>query len=288
MLVSMKEMLIKARKEGYAVIAPSTESEACMAAMVETAVECRSPLIINIRFDAFPEKDLPFYVDIARRRAQMADVPIAINLDHGSTYEQAIKAIHYGFTSVMVDYSRFPFDEHVSMIKEIIQVAHNCGVSVEAEFGQVGLGDINDTLRNNGQGHCAVETILTDPQQAAKFVELTGTDCLAVSIGNKHGAYVGEPYIDFERLEAIAAATDIPLVLHGGSGTGDENLARACRMGISKVNVGTELRTNAADFVRNAEVKVANFKGFKLMKEGYKEPIARHMKLYGSIGKAQS
>ena len=285
MLVSMKQMLIKARQEGYAVICPSTESEACMAAMIETAEEYRSPIIMGIRYDTFGA-DMPIYLEFARMRAQRATVPVAINLDHGATFKQAVDAIHWGFTSVMVDFSRMEFEEHIRQMSEVVKVAHACGVSVEAELGQVGLGDINDKLRNNGDGHCAVETIYTDPALAAEFVERTDVDCLAVSIGNKHGDYVGTPHIDFERLQAIADATPIPLVLHGGSGTGDENLARACRMGICKINVGTELRTNAADAIRNADVKLANFKGFKLMKQAYQEPIARHMKLYGSIGKA--
>ena len=156
--------------------------------------------------------------------ADKANVPVAINLDHGATYEDAIDAIAAGFTSIMVDRSSLPYEENVAQVKELVKVAHATGVSVEAELGHVGQGD-----------NYAVDgkQALTDPAEAKKYIEETGIDMLAVAVGTAHGEYIGTPHIDFDRLAAIkeAVGQDFPLVLHGGSGSGDENLAKACTMG---------------------------------------------------------
>ena len=279
MLVTMKEMLQKARKEGYGVIAPSIhDSVANIAMAVEAAEELKSPVILNIGYGAFPEKDLEFNVRIARMFAERASVPVAINQDHGATYEQTMRCIHYGYTSVMPDRSMLSFEDNIREVAEIVKVAHACGVSVEAELGHVGVGLQYDVDRN---------AALTDPKMAKEYVERTGVDCLAVAVGTAHGVYSGTPYLDFPRLAEIAATVDVPLVLHGGSGTGDENLAKACTMGISKINVGTECRHGAANIMRNDEFKNdAYARPFRTINNGYKAVILHYMKLFGSVEKA--
>lgn len=277
MLVTMKEMLQKARREGYGVIAPSIhDSDSNVAMAIEAAEELRSPVILNIGYGAFT--DLEFQIRIARMRAERATIPVAINQDHGATYEQSIRCIHYGYTSVMPDRSMLSFEENIREVSAIVEVAHACGVSVEAELGHVGVGLQYEVDR---------DAALTDPALAKEYVERTGVDCLAIAIGTAHGVYSGVPYLDFPRLAEIAAVVDVPLVLHGGSGTGDENLAKACTMGISKVNVGTECRHGAANIMRSDDYKNdAYARPFRTINLGYKAVILHYMKLFGSVGKA--
>ncbi len=277
MLVSMKEMLQKARREGYAVIAPSIhDSDSNVAMAIEAAEELKSPVILNIGYKAFT--DLEFQIHIARMRAERAKVPVAINQDHGATYEDSMRCIHYGYTSVMPDRSMLSFEDNIHEVAQIVKVAHACGVSVEAELGHVGIGQQYKIDR---------DAALTDPTLAKEYVERTGVDCLAIAIGTAHGVYNGTPYLDFPRLAEIMAVVDVPLVLHGGSGTGDENLAKACTMGISKVNIGTACRHGAANIMRNDDSRNdAYARPFRTISLGYKTVILHYMKLFGSVGKA--
>lgn len=279
MLVTTNEMLQKARREGYGIIAPTIlDSDSNVEMAIEAAEEMKSPVILNIGYKAFPEKDLAFHIRIARMWAERATVPVAINQDHGSTYEQAMRCIHYGYTSIMPDRSRLPFEENISEVSRIVKVAHSCGVSVEGELGRVAAGTKYDVDRDAG---------LTNPKLAREYVERTGVDSLAIAIGTAHGRYRGVPYLDFVRLKEIAAAVNIPLVLHGGSGTGDENLAQACRMGICKVNVGTECRHSAAEHIRSDKYTTEAYeRPFRTINMGYKAVILHYMKLLGSVGKA--
>jgi len=280
MLQTMKEMLIKAQKGHYAVLAPSVAGHCSIDVAIRAAEKYRAPIILNINFKIFREEDLPFVIQYARARAMNASVPVAINLDHSKTYEQAVKAIHFGYTSIMVDRSDKPFEENVAQVAELVKVAHAVGVSVEAELGHVGRGDSADSFMYE-------ESVMTDPSEAAEYVEKTGCDFLAVSIGNSHGVYSkGIPHIDFDRLEAIRKVVSVPLVLHGGSGTGDENLARACQSGICKVNVGTELRMAAAKNVQECDQALLHRDIYKHIEKGYEDEIIRHIKLFGSEGKA--
>ena len=287
MLVSMKPILDKARAEGYGVIAPSIDSEPCIEAAIEAAEELRSPVILNIHHFTFDDMDL--MIHLARLRAERASVPVAINEDHGETYEDAIQCIHWGFTSIMPDRSKLSFEENVAQVSELVKIAHACGVSVEAELGHVGMASEIEAggSKHNTSELFSLESVKTDPDLAAEYVRRTGVDCLAVSIGNRHGPFPKgvQPCIDFELLEKLKNAVSVPLVLHGGSGTGDENLAKACRMGICKINVGTELRRGAADKVLNLE-KGKYYWTYDLVKAGYKEKLIYHMNLFGSAGKA--
>lgn len=277
MLVTMKEILEHARDGHYGVVSASMQSEGNMKAAIRAAEEMNSPIILNHRFDRFDD-DFEFYADIARQRAYRTHVPVAINQDHGSTFEQAIRAIHAGYTGIMVDRSTLPYEENIRQVAELTRIAHAAGVTVESELGSMVLGSEDDDTVKAG---------MTNPHQVRDFIERTGVDCLAVCIGNQHGIYKGTPHIDFDVLAACKeAAGDTPLVLHGGSGTGDENLARACKLGVCKINVGTALRVRARDaFLEKSDVKY-HLDWWRIMDGGYKEEIIRHMKVFGSVNQA--
>ena len=229
MLVTMADILKKAKAEGYGVTAPNVQSEDTVRAVIKVAEELNAPMIIDV--NAFIHPDLPWFINMIRELASLSPVPIAINLDHGRTYEDVMLGIRSGCTSVMVDRSSLSYEENVEQTKEVVKMAKALGISVEAELGHVGMGSNYEV---DGVSN------LTEPEAAARFIKETGVDCLAIAIGTAHGRYKGTPHIDFERLAKIVeACKDTPLVLHGGSGTGDENLARAVRNGIQKVNLST-------------------------------------------------
>jgi fructose-bisphosphate aldolase class II len=269
----MKQILDEAKKKGYGVTAPNIYNEDTVRASIEAAEELRAPQILDFAWALMPV-DMPSIAKISIEFAREASVPIALNLDHGADMEQAAVAIHAGLTSIMVDRSTLPFEENIAEVAEIVKFAHACGVSVEAELGHVGQGGEYADKSDHG---------LTDPAQAKEYVERTGIDCLAVAIGTAHGEYSGTPKIHFDRLEAITKSVDIPLVLHGGSGTGDENLAKACRMGISKVNLFTDLSNAGVAKLRahGLESKLLISELTDIVKQGYKEKLMFYMKLFG-------
>ena len=277
MLVTMAEIMNRARAEGYGVTAPNVQSEDTVRAVIKVAEDLNAPMIIDV--NAFIHPDLPWFIQMIRELSELSPVPIAINLDHGKTYD-VILGIRSGCTSVMVDRSSLSYEENVEQTKEIVKIAKALGISVEAELGHVGMGSNYEV---DGVSN------LTEPDQAAKFIQETGVDCLAVAIGTAHGRYKGTPHIDFERLaQIVEACGDTPLVLHGGSGTGDENLARAVRSGIKKVNLATELvvagKEELVEFFKDP-----NFDKWKLMPtfiKGYSDRLAHYVKLFGQDGKA--
>jgi len=160
------------------------------------------------------------------------DIPVALHLDHGSSFEKAMECIRRGYSSVMIDGSKYPFEENIAMTKKVVEAAHSVGVSVEAELGKLGGTEDDHTVEER-------EATFTDPDEAVEFVERTGIDALAVAIGTAHGVYKGEPNLDFKRLETINNKIDIPLVLHGASGVPDSDVRKAVSFGINKVNVNT-------------------------------------------------
>lgn len=278
MLVTMKEILLHAKEGGYGVTAPNVQSEDTVRAVIEVAEKYHAPMIIDV--NAFIHTDLPWFIQMIRDLASKSPVPIAINLDHGKSYEDVMLGVRSGFTSIMVDRSSLPYEENVAQTKEVVKMCKPLGISVEAELGHVGQGQNYD--------HDGVNN-LTDPEEAARFIEETGVDCLAIAVGTAHGRYKGTPFIDFERLQKIAeACKDTPLVLHGGSGTGDENLAKAIQYGIQKVNLATELivagKEELAEFIKDP-----NFDKWQLIpsfKKGYMDKLAHYVKLFQQDGKA--
>ena len=292
MLYPMKDLLDDAYKNHYGVMAPSIRNEDCMRAAIEVAEELKSPVIINCCLPTWGRMDeeyVSFQVSLARQWALRTFVPVAINLDHGPTIEQAALAIHCGMTSVMIDKSTESNEENARVTKIVCDMAHAAGVSVEAEFGHVGVAD-EAGASANGAGQMTAWSAYTDPKEVAKFVADTGVDCVAVSIGNKHGPWAKgiTPHINFELLQQITEAIPgVPLVMHGGSGTGDENLSKSTTMGICKVNVGTECETAAYMAVVNQVQEKGRCGGvFTVLREGYKTQVRRHMELFHSVGKA--
>lgn len=276
MLVSMKDILDRANKENYAVAAPNVISEIDGRAALEVAEDTNAPLILDISWKG--TMDLEFVGSYMTRLADQASVPVAINMDHGKDLAQCIHAIRAGFTSLMVDRSTLPFERNVAEVAEIVKIAHTVGVSVESELGHVEEGALYDVARDAG---------LTDPSQAREYVARTGVDCLAVAVGTAHGTYAGTPHIDFERIVRIKEETGIPLVIHGASGTGDDNIRKACTMGINKVNVSNDLMREAGlEVCGHDNSGDGAYDLWKLIQKGYKRRLTEYIYLLGSNGKA--
>jgi len=277
MLVTMKELLDRASKENYAVCAPNVGSELETRAAIEAAEEMKAPLILDVGFKASP--DIVAFGKVLTDLCIGSSVPIAINLDHGGDFSHVIYAIRAGFTSVMVDRSTLPYDQNVAEVKDIVRIAHSVGVSVEAELGHVGQGTNYAVDR---------DAAMTKPEEAKKYIEDTGVDCLAVAIGTAHGAYIGTPVLDFDRLVAIKKATNnFPLVMHGGSGSGDENIRKACQLGINKVNINNDLMVGARDALAKADLTGNGAYGlFKVAKAGWKARLKELIDILGGTGKA--
>ena len=241
-LVTTKELLLDAQKNGYAVGAFNVENMEMVQAVVAAAEELKSPVIMQttpstIKY-ASPEM---FYANVAAA-ANNASVPVVMHLDHGSSFELAVHAFRAGYTSIMIDGSHSVFEENIAITKSVVDVCHAGNVPVEAELGKVG-GKEDDLDGGNGGGY-------TVPSEAVEFVEKTGIDSLAVAIGTAHGLYKGEPKLDFERLVEIKEKVDIPLVLHGASDVPDDLVKKAISLGICKVNVATDLKIPFAKAVK--------------------------------------
>jgi fructose-bisphosphate aldolase class II len=256
-LVTNKDLMVPARKNGYAISAFNVQNLESTSAIAEAATEEKSPVIMQITPSVIKYAGLAYISNLVRTAAQLAPVPIAMHLDHGEDFETAAKCIDAGFTSVMIDGSFLKFEENVALTKRVVSVAHPKGVSVEAELGK--LAGVEERSVEEK------EAILTDPATAVEFVKKTGVDTLAVAIGTSHGAYKfkSEAKLDLERLKVISEKISIPLVLHGASsvpqwivekankfgaelsgakGIPEEELRKAISLGIAKINIDTDLR----------------------------------------------
>ncbi len=249
MLVTSKEMFEKAREGGYAIPAPNFIDLESLRWHVETAEKLNVPLILPLAEAHIGENiTLEDAALVGKKYAAAAKVPVVLHLDHGTDPEIIKKAVDLGFTSVMIDASMESFEENVRRTKEIIAYAHARGAVVEAEIGHVGAGE-------NYENHDESDSQYTTVEEAKRFVEETGVDSLAISIGTAHGMYKGIPEINFDRLKEIAAAIDTPLVLHGGSSSGDENLKKCAVNGISKINIFSDLLAAAMKALEEAPPK---------------------------------
>ncbi|MBE6939824.1 MAG: class II fructose-bisphosphate aldolase [Ruminococcaceae bacterium] len=276
MLMSMKALLDHANANNYAVMAPNVFYELDARACIKAAEEMRAPVILDVDFDSSPDVVVQGWY--YRKLAEMSSVPVAINQDHGADFTHSIAAIRGGYTSIMVDRSFLPYEENVAQVKELVRIAHAVGVTVEAELGHVGSAadDPADWKKS-----------FTKPEEAKRFVEETGVDCLAVAIGTAHGLYKGTPTLDFDLLKELKETLKIPLVLHGGSGTGDENIRKACTMGINKVNVCSELLQHTYMKLQSIDWKNDNLELLPHhFEEGFTERLKELMVISGSAGKA--
>ena len=282
MIVKLSELLKQAKKEKYGIPAFAVEDENCMRSAIKAAEQMKSPLIVLAGFKEYSTEqeldDLDFRTHSFLHYCEKSSVPIALVRDHTYKFEDAVIGVKVGFQCIMADRSKLPFEENVQQVKEIVKICHSANVDVEAELGHVGLGlDLQKDAN-----------VFTVPEEAAAYVEATGCDCLAVSIGNAHGLYKGTPKLDFDLLEQIVQKVDIPLVLHGATGIPEEDVTKACSMGICKINVGTDTYMACRDGVQGADLSGAKVYGvFDAMYNSYMDVIKHWMTITGSAGKAK-
>ena len=258
--VTTKQMLADAERNGYAIGAFNVENMEMVMAVIKAAQEMKAPVILQTTPSTVKYAGLALYLANVEAAAKAATVPVALHLDHGSSFELAMQALRTGYTSIMIDGSHESFEENIAVTKRVADACRPSGIPVEAELGKVGGKE--DDLECDDPGY-------TDPDDAVKFVNETGISSLAVAIGTAHGIYKGEPKLDVERLSEIRKVVSIPLVLHGASGVPDEAVKECIRRGISKVNFATELRIAYSDGVK--EFLKAN-------------PDAFDPKKYGTVG----
>lgn len=239
--VTSEEMMKEADKNGYAIGAFNVENMEMVMAVIKACEELRSPAILQTTPSTVKYAGLDMYYANVATAAKKASVPIALHLDHGSSFELAMQALRAGYTSIMIDGSHDSFEDNIAVSKRVADACRPNGVPVEAELGKVGGKE--DDLECDDPGY-------TDPDDAVKFVNETGITSLAVAIGTAHGIYKGEPKLDFDRLSEIRKVVSIPLVLHGASGVPDESVKECIRRGISKVNFATELRIAYSDGIK--------------------------------------
>ncbi|WP_025640764.1 class II fructose-1,6-bisphosphate aldolase [Schnuerera ultunensis] len=283
MLVTGIEILQDAHKNNYAVGAFNVNNMEIVQAIIEAAEETNSPVILQASQGGLKYAGVEYIAALGKLAAEKAKVPVALHLDHGTDFDQVMLCIRHGFSSVMIDGSRFELEGNIAITKKVIEVAHAVGVSVEAELGKIG-GTEDDIVVDER------DATFTDPKEAKKFVEETNVDYLAIAVGTAHGVYKGEPKLDFERIKTIKEMVNIPLVLHGSSGVPKEAIEKAVSLGINKINIDTDLRmafSNAIkDFLKENPDNIDPRKILGPAKEAMKEIIKEKMELFGSAGRA--
>ena len=282
-LVTLTELMEKAEAGKYAVGAFNCNNMEIVQAIVEAAEEEESPVIVQASQGAIKYAGLAYITAMTKLAAARANVPVALHLDHGTSFEQVVQCIREGFSSVMIDGSKLALEDNIALTNKVMEVAKSVGVSVEAELGKIG-GTEDDISVSDW------EATMTDPREAKYFVEQTKVDALAVAIGTAHGQYKGIPQLDFERLIKIKELVDIPIVLHGSSGVPDEALRKAVELGVRKINIDTNIREAFVKGVRRAlednprEIDPRRILG--PAKAEMKAIIREKIRLFGSSGKA--
>lgn len=285
MYESMKGMLAKANAEGYAVMAINAVDLEMARGIITAAEQMNAPIIIDLLQDQIKRYfDFDILTQPIIKMAQAAHVPVAINLDHGHDIAHLKRCLHEGFSSVMCDASALSPEENAKVTRGIVELAQTYGASVEAEVGNMGCSVGADA-------HFTDDQMYTDPDVAIKFIQDTGVDCLAVSYGSTHGDYPEGyvPTFHFDIVEKIKAATGVPLVLHGGSGAGDENMRWSVEVGINKINVGTDYMIAQREFVAKTLAEDPGYDWPQLLQDSWAagmEVVKRYIELSGSANKA--
>ena len=281
-LVTSKEMLLKAQEGGYAVGAFNAENMEMVKAIIQAAEELKAPVMIQTTPSTIKYGTVETYAAIVAAEAKKASVPVCLHLDHGSSFELAMQAMHAGYTSVMIDGSKLDFEANIAETKRVADVAKALDIPCEAELGKVG-GKEDDLDGGNGNGY-------TVPSEAAEFAERTGVDSLAVAIGTAHGVYKGTPKLDMERLSEIRKVVSVPLVLHGTSGVPDDAVRECVARGMCKVNYATDLRIAFSKGLKEYLAKdpeVFDPKKYSAVGREYvKEYVKSKILVCGSNGKA--
>ncbi len=279
-LVSMKELLQDAKKRKYAVGGFNVFNFETLGAVIEVAEELKTPLVLGIPERLFKFVDVETLSAAMIRGAQKTAVPVALHLDHGYTYEGVMKAIRWGFTSVMFDGSALSFEDNLKRTKEITRIAHSLGVSVEGELGYISYYDqVKDINEEN----------MVKPDVAHSFVEKTRVDALAVAVGTNHGVYRGGPKLNFSRLSELNHSVNVPLVMHGGSKLSREDYQSSIQSGITKINIATDMSMAAGETIRAELAKNQSANYIHLMsmvKKGVKDSVRKYMLSFDCISKA--
>lgn len=282
-LVSVSTMLSQADKEGYAVGAFNANNMEIVQAIVRAAELEKSPVIMQASQGAINYAGLEFITGMVKIAAEHSSVPVALHLDHGTDFDQVVKCIRSGFSSVMYDGSKLALEENIAMTKKVLELARPIGVSVEAELGKI--GGTEDDIQVSEE-----DALYTDPEEARYFVEQTGVESLAIAIGTAHGQYKGEPRLDYDRLAQIKSLIKIPIVLHGSSGVPDESLRKAIELGVCKVNIDTNIREAFVWTMRKViaedPVEIDPRKILGPAREAAVEIIRAKIRVFGSSGRA--
>lgn len=281
MLVNMNDILLPAKEGKYGVGFFNAVNVEMARAIIETAEELKAPVMIGTAEVLLPAMELDLVANYLIPMAKKATVPVCVHYDHGLTFERCMQAVKLGFTSVMYDCSTASYEENITKVAEMVKICHAMGVTVEAELGHVGDNAGSGKLTNP-------EDYFTDPDTAVDYVKRTGVDSLAVAVGNAHGDYAFPPKLDFDRIQIISGKTNLPLVLHGGSGLADADFKNAVRLGVSKINIFTDI-----DKAGKAGVEAGIAAGERTMMglipyeiKAMKEVVAEKIKLFGSEGRA--
>ena len=275
MLVNLNEILKNAQKEKYAVGLFNTTDSDMLQAVIEAAEETNSPVIIGTAEVLLPYGELDLIAPSMIAAAKRAKVPVAVHYDHGLTFERCMQALKLGFSSVMFDGSAGDYETNIADTRQIVKIAHSFGATVEGEIGHVGQTESCDNDATD---------MYTTPDEAMSFLDATGVDALAIAIGTAHGVYKSKPKLDIERLKAIRAKTDTPLVLHGGSGLSDDDFKNAISGGIAKINIFTDLCVAGKEAVKASNADYLDMRNEKV--EAIKNAVIKKMTLFGSVGKA--
>lgn len=285
-LVSMKEMLETAKEKRYAVGQFNLNNLEYTQAILQAAEEEKSPVILGVSEGAARYMGgFKVIVNLVKSLIEEynVQVPVAIHLDHGSSFEKCAEAIQAGFTSVMIDGSHYPLEENIALTKKVVELAHIHGVSVEAELGRIG-GQEDDVIVDDAEAAYAI------PSECDKLVRETGVDCFAPALGSVHGPYKGEPNLGFDRMKEVMELTGVPLVLHGGTGIPTKDIQKAISLGSAKINVNTESQIASAKVIRQVlEDKRELYDTRKFMgpaREAIKETVIGKMREFGSSNQA--
>ncbi|MGM0401559.1 MAG: class II fructose-bisphosphate aldolase [Chloroflexota bacterium] len=280
-LISIHQELQKAQAGDYALPLFDTFEMLGTEGILDALEEKHAPAMIAMGSGQLDQPRVRAFAAYIRALAEETTVPVSLMLDHGSSFEHCMKALSLGFTDVMYDGSQLPLEENIATTRMVVRGAHAAGAAVEAELGHVGRGAEYADFGSQRKG-------FTDPTVAARFVEQTGIDFLAVAIGSAHGLYEGEPQLDLELLHEIRETVDIPLVLHGGSGLGDQQFRDAIAGGISKINIFTDLSVTARDRMKVAarEEDASYFSITGAIREAFKERCGHFLDVFGASGKA--
>lgn len=282
MLVNMNEMLLKAQQNNYAVGLFNTTDTDALEAVIMAAEEMRSPVIIGTAEVLLQYGELQLIGPAMVNMAKKASVPVAVHYDHGLTFERCMEALELGFTSVMYDCSTDSYEMNIQRVKELTEIAHSYGATVEGELGHV--GDNEDSMEGDSYLDDPSK-FYTDPLKAKDFVEKTGIDALAIAIGTAHGTYTCKPKLDIKRLKEIRNEINTPLVLHGGSGLSENDFKNCIENGITKVNIFTDL------YVAGRKAMISDAEDYHLIRtekvKAIKEVVKDKIRLFGSDKKLQ-